>query len=650
MPVRKRYMAVIAGVILPAAGLAAFQTGGVTPVKAFNPNTANKIQQRILSQFSDNATGFRAASVRGTGSPAFPNLTPTKAGGPQCGLSLGSNVKVNQGCLNISAPDLQGRGQAQNETTIAVNPRNSQQLLAASNDYTLGDGLAGGTSYSSNGGKTWQDSQVPLEFTRGSDFPGDPTSRMYWQGGGDPSVAWDSRGDAFFAGLHFNRGSGTSDNPDYSSGVYVYRSVGNGGASWSFPGTPVATSFQPTTPASGVPLLDKPYMTIDNHTGSPYRDRVYVTYTNFAADGTAYIYGAWSSDYGRSFSAPVLVSKTSRLCPQNYTSIGVATENGNNCDENQYSDPFTGSDGKLYVVYSNFNTADALNTAPGSDNRYQVLLSRSTDGGQTFSAPIQVGQYYDLPDCGTYQAGQDEGRSCVPEQGSQQDSVFRATNYPSGAVDPTNSSHIAVTYGSYISKDSTAPGCTPNGTDPDFFIPLYSGVKTGGCANKIMVSVSIDHGTSFDGTGTDPRTQNVVPQAPAQVHTDQWFQWSAFDNAGHVVASYYDRSYGTDITTGKMDITLSSQSGATSTFNQTRVTSSSMPLPTQFGDAQGNGLFFGDYSGLAASSTADPLWSDTRDPDLFDCGTDPPSLCIGIESGNGQMANDQDIFTRSLPT
>ena len=110
---------------------------------------------------------------------------------------------------------------------------------------------------------------------------------MYWQGGGDPSVAWDSRGNAYFTGLHFNRGLGTSDNPDYSSGVYTYRSVGNGGASWSFPGTAVATSFQQTTPATGTPLLDKPYMTIDNHTSSRFRDRIYVTYTNFAADGTA---------------------------------------------------------------------------------------------------------------------------------------------------------------------------------------------------------------------------------------------------------------------------------------------------------------------------------------------------------------------------
>jgi hypothetical protein len=478
---------------------------------------------------------------------------------------------------------------------------------------------------------------------------------MYWQGGGDPSVAWDSRGNAYFTGEHFNRGIGASDNNDDSSAIYLYRSVGNGGASWSFPGTPVATSFLPTTPASGTPFLDKPYMTIDNHKSSPFRDRIYVSYTLFQPDGTAYIYEAWSSDYGRSFSAPVLVTKNSALCPQNYTSIGVAPENGNNCDENQFSDPFTGSDGNLYVVYSNYNTADALNTAPGSDNRFQVLLSKSTNGGASFSAPIQVGYYSELPDCGTYQSGQDEGRSCVPEQGSQQNSVFRAANYPSGAVDPLNSNLIAVTYGSYINQDSKAPSCTPNGTDPDLFVPLYNGVKTGGCSNKILVSVSSTAGSSFSGTGRDQSTQTIVPQAAGQAHADQWVQWSAFDAGGQIVVSYYDRGYGSDITSGNMDISVSFQpsdstaslqpaGGITLTFASTRVTSSSMPLPTQFTDSQGNSVFFGDYSGLAAWGTAHPLWADTRIPDLFDCGTNPPSLCLAIESG-GQLANDQNSFT-----
>ncbi len=76
-----------------------------------------------------------------------------------------------------------------------------------------------------------------------------------------------------------------------------------------------------------------------------------------------------------------------------------------------------------------------------------------------------------------------------------------------------------------------------------------------------------------------------------------------------------------------------------------------MPPPTEF-----SGQFFGDYTGLAASSDAHPLWMDTRDTDLFLCpgtGTpgNPPDNCTGTEDGgpqDGMTANDEDIFTSDV--
>ena len=56
---------------------------------------------------------------------------------------------------------------------------------------------------------------------------------------------------------------------------------------------------------------------------------------DFAADGSAYIYEAYSNNYGESFSAPVLVSSTSTLCVNTF---GAGTPFGS-CNENQYSDP-----------------------------------------------------------------------------------------------------------------------------------------------------------------------------------------------------------------------------------------------------------------------------------------------------------------------
>jgi len=667
---RKRYLVFMAAVV-PLAGLSFIRPGGVTVVHAFNPFTAPLIQARLLDSAADISLHFHSPeatnSVQSHALTTASSLAANYQPGPngECPVSLGGNIKVNQNCLNVSAQDLQGRGQAQNETAIAVNPENSLQLIAASNDYQLGDGLAGGIAFSSDGGKHWQDSQVPLEFTRGSDFSGNSNARMYWQGGGDPSLAWDTHNNAYFAGEHFNRGPGTSDNPDASSAIYVHRSTGNGGASWNFPGTPVVTSYCPNASTCTTPFLDKPYMTIDDSSASSFTNRIYVTWTSFASDGTAYIYEANSSDFGRTFSSPVAVTNVSdsaTLCPNTF---GLATPNGS-CNENQFSDPFTDSHGNLYVVYDNYNNGvSATPTCPHSgakqpcDNHNQVLLSESTNGGVSFLPAVQVAEFNDLPDCATYQNGQDAFRSCVPEKGTQQDSVFRAANYPSGAATGSGASEkIAVTFGSYISADSNpnnSPGsgrCAPAGLNPTTGLDLYTGVKTAGdCSNKILESTSSDGGATFSGLGADPSNgadDVVIPQGTSQAHTDQWFQWAAINSSGKLAVSYYDRQYGSDTTNGAMDITLSTSTNL-STFSPTRVTSGSMPLPTQFPDSQGNSVFFGDYSGLAASaSQANPLWSDTRDENLFDCGTNPPAVCTGADPNGIENFNDQDIFTDNI--
>ncbi|HWF57308.1 MAG TPA: sialidase family protein, partial [Candidatus Dormibacteraeota bacterium] len=556
----------------------------------------------------------------------------------QCAASQGANnIKVNVNCLNLSDSNLQGRGQANNETSIAENPFAPKQLVASDNDYIRGDGTCG-SSYSTDSGTTWNNSTVPNGFTSGASFGG--FARQYWQGGGDTSVAWDTRGNAYMACQLFNRGSGTSSNPDQASTFAVFRSTGNGGASWNFPGHQVTFG-----PASGVPFEDKELLTVDNNVSSPFRDRVYVTWTEFAADGSAYIYESYSSDYGQTFSARVLVSKTSpRLCTNAY---GISNPNGS-CDENQFSQPFAGSDGALYVTYDNYN-----NPVRGSDNRNQILLSKSTDGGASFSSPVKVSDYYDLPDCDTYQGGgADSFRACVPEKGGSTVSVFRATNYSSGQVNPTNASQVVVTLGSYINQDSNeSNGCVPASFSSTDGQDLYTGVKTAGaCNNKILISVSNDAGKSFSGGkgDADPRTEAMVTQGAAQNGTDQFWQWTAFTTGGTFAVDYYDRQYPGDETSGSSDYSLSTSSGLTA-FNQQRVTSSSMPAPTQFEGPKG-GQFYGDYTGLTAVTDIHPIWSDTRNADMFLCpgsatgpGT-PPALCMGTEP-NGQQANDQEIYT-----
>ena len=140
----------------------------------------------------------------------------------------------------------------------------------------------------------------------------------------------------------------------------------------------------------------------------------------------------------------------------------------------------------------------------------------------------------------------------------------------------------------------------------------------------------------------------MVTQEPGQVGTDQWWQWAAMTGNGELAVSYYDRQYGTNERTGFSDFSLSGSVNFLN-FAQTRVTTSSMPPPTQFYGAKG-GQFWGDYTGLAVVDDAFPLWSDTRPIDVFVCpGSatgpgNPPTLCSATEN-NGLQANDQELYT-----
>jgi hypothetical protein len=622
----------------------------------------NKIQKRIISETLASALGPQPPETRvhiagplstgGSGVDGAPFTPPASFGSPgrvgsannyfpsldgNCSANLGGDVKVNQNCLNLSDPDLQGRGQANNEPSIAVDPFNAWHLVASDTSYVRGDEGCG-AYFSLDGGRNWTNTSVPNGFTNGPVG----VAREYWQAGGDTSVAWDTRGNAYISCQLFNRGSGASANADQSSAFVIFRATQNDGASWNFPGRYTTVVFDPA--GTGDVLEDRALVTIDDNVHSSYRDRVYVTWTEFAADGTAYIYEVHSDDYGETWSHRVLVSASSPTCTNTF---GLPTPGGT-CNMNQSSDPFVGKDGSLYVAWDNFNNQPTS----GNNNNYQVLLAKSTDGGQSFGAPVQVSRYYDLPDCDTYQGpGANPGHSCVPEKGSSSVSVFRAANYPSGAVDPYNSSVVAVTFGSYINKDSNETnGCAPMGFAGDDN-PLYTGVKTpGACTNKILLSVSTNGGTSFTGAGADPRTQELVTQSPGQADADQFWESAAFTNYGRLAVDYYDRQYGDDETTGSSDVSLSGSDDLTN-FGQVRVTSSSMPAPTQFGGTAG-GQFYGDYVGLDASEKAYPIWSDTRALELFLCpgsgaSGNPPALCKATEP-NGELANDEETFMAAV--
>jgi hypothetical protein len=605
--------------LLPAGGAPSNPKAnrfGPSGVHAADPLASRAEAARARAQAATAAAGD-TASVPG----------PSVAGSGGCSDNDGGNVRVNQECTNQSDAALLGRGQGQNETAIAVNPRNPRHLVAGQNDYRRGDGACG-ADWSRDGGRHWGSELAPLGFTAPGITGG---ARHYWDASGDPSVAFDSSGEAYLFCLAFNRGTPTSDSGLPASGLFLFRSA-DGGASWNFPGSAVKQS--PGDGSDGIGLLDKPYMAADTSRSSRFRDRLYVAWAEYNVDFTADPIGfAWSDDHGATWNLVPAISGTSAaLCPVTFDGSPAGT-----CNANQFPQPFTAPNGDLYVVFQNFNNA----VGTGGDNHNQILIVKSTDGGQSFSAPVKVSDFNDLPDCLTY-TGHDAGRACVPTAPLSDRSIFRATNYPSAVA--TSNNRIVVTLASYINRHSNPErgNCTPAGFSATTGLNLYEGVgERNGCNNDIVVSVSTDAGASFTGTTTPVvELPSLSDENPRTQLADQWWQWAALNPKGGVTVAYYDRKYGDAQQTGFMDITMRRGNG-----NHVRVTNRSLPPTQEFPEAGAStGVFVGDYMGVAVGSdgTAHPIWTDTRNP-VFSPSTGGDVRQL-VRAGQGT-----DIYTRSLP-
>lgn len=657
---------------LAAAGVGSFGlSAGIGP----GTTTLAKAADMMHSRFTNRISGYIAQDLqpgaqRQVAAARNPQVssgvlapTVTTTG---CSQVNGNNVRANQDCTNNSSSRYAGRGQAQNETTIAVNPTNPQNLLAGQNDYRRGDGSCG-ADFSVDAGQHWGNTLIPIGFSvPGVDNP--TAARHYWTSSGDPSVAFDSTGAAYYTCGAFDRSFPTNDdascaNPAGScaSGLFVFRSV-DGGASWNFPGGSGAGASGQVivTPGSHsttgqFTLEDKQYMGIDAHPKSQFKDRIYVAWTHYTPCSatptceTAAIYLSYSNDRGNTFSTPKAISGSSpSLCG---VSLNPATPNA--CDNNSFAQPVAAANGDLYVVFSNYN-----NVVSGNDNHNDILVVKSTDGGLTFSGPRLVSRYNDLPNCATY-TGDDQFRSCVPTAPLSNVSVFRAANYPSAAADPTDPTKIYVTFGSYINPHSNAanaPGhgrCVPDGLDPTTLLNLYTGVgDVNGCNNDILLSVTTDGGSHWSGTAGSLATATVVNDESSNQLADQWWQWAAVNSSGTLAVSYYDRKYNADENNGNNDLTLAASHGAS--FAHRRVTSVSNPPATEFPDAvNGYSVFLGDYSGLAVSgSTAYPMWSDTRNQEVFQCPSNANPLGSCRVTNGSVPGFDEDAFTTaglSLP-
>jgi hypothetical protein len=258
----------------------------------------------------------------------------------------------------------------QNEPAVAVDPRNTSVLLGSSNDYcgVYNRGAAAGAvgpiwlGYyrSLNGGSTWTSSLVP-------GYPDDTSpyaalSQARTASAGDPVIAWDGHGRAFF-------GSESSGDPAGTvktfGDVFVARYRNPGGAD-AADTTKDGLEYYGTTviaKGSSAPNLlgkfhDKTSIEADR-TGGRCDGIVYFAWARFTGNvGQSNIYVSRSTDHGVTFSNPQQL--TSQVKNVQDPSISV-TGNGN-----------------VYVTWDE---------GPTNSNQTEgVGVVKSTDCGATFGA------------------------------------------------------------------------------------------------------------------------------------------------------------------------------------------------------------------------------------------------------------------------
>ncbi len=279
----------------------------------------------------------------------------------------------------IAAPDItvnqDTAAATQNEPTIAVNPNNPSQIVAAANDYItrtwsctvsstpcsgLGDGYSG-TYFSNDGGTTWC-CVATDPSSIGTLIPGvEHLVGGIYDAGGDPALAFNSQGNVFYAGLGFDR-TMPPNTVEVSKGTFD----GSGSLTWGAP-----TFINPTSSPSL--LNDKEWIGVDAHTSSPFEGRVYVSWTLFIFNPStgAYvkspIYFVYSTDGGSTFSTPASIT--------------------GNVLYDQGSHIVVGPDGTVYVFW------DGSTRLAPTDSTWMV---KSTDGGVTFSKPVAVAPLIDI--------------------------------------------------------------------------------------------------------------------------------------------------------------------------------------------------------------------------------------------------------------
>src|SRR3989454_580928 len=353
------FVLIAAGAPASAASKGESKTFDITTLagKVASIQATDGFYLRVSPFLEQEADAADAAPAPGTSTTITPTFILSS---PLDGNSVAAPaVTVNQDTL----------GAPQNEPAIAVDPNNADRIVVGSNDYiprtwtctidgtpcsALGDAYSG-TYYSNDGGATWCCVATDPSHL-GTLIPGvERLTGGIYDAGGDPSLAFDSQGHVFFAGLGFDR-TAAPNTVAVNKGTFD----SEGALTWGPP-----TFINPTNSPST--LNDKEWIGADTHAGSPFQDRVYVSWTRFLFNphNGRYVQSpiafVFSSDGGATFSDPQLIVS--------------------NVLYDQGSRVVVGPDGTVYVFWEGSTRFASFNS---------IWMVASSDGGATWSSPVPI--------------------------------------------------------------------------------------------------------------------------------------------------------------------------------------------------------------------------------------------------------------------
>jgi hypothetical protein len=444
----------------------------------------------------------------------------------------------------------------QNEPTVAVDPLNPMVMVAGSNDYCAeienGSGnLWAGYYRSTDGGGTWSNSLVPGYPADESEAGTDSPTHGSCAAAGDPTQSFDGAGHLYYGFICFNRAQPTNGS------IYVAR-YDDHGAEYIR-----TVRVERGTPSTWGLFQDKINIAADQSSGTATSGNLYVAWARYS--GQSVNNNVWftrSTDGGQTFTKPIRLT-------------------GGQAEE-QFADIAIGPDGAVYVTYRE------IAHQKSTENRIRIV--RSTDGGQTFSAPTTVAQIvpFDSTDFGPDTCG-DGPFACENGLTYARFSSLSAVAADGQGVHVIWSARNALGQAKIFARNSadgltwTAPAAQLDtvATGHQFF----PDIATGGGVLSVV----------FQDSRSDPAYSKDLPPGDTADGA----------NSGDVVHTFVASSANGGASWSESQVT-----GQDDGTNPNWEVRSGMRSP-----------FFGDYNyASAAGTTSASVWADTRD---LVPGTDP---------------------------